>query len=51
MRKWWRHSIRCFIGGHDMHIQGEPGRIFLRCFFCGFESAGIEVRKPSEAVN
>lgn len=51
MRKWWKHSIRCLLTGHDMHIKGEAGRMFLECYFCSFQSKGVQVCKPSEAVN
>jgi hypothetical protein len=33
-------SAVCGLHGHDLLLQFEPGRIFLRCTSCGHESPG-----------
>jgi hypothetical protein len=37
-----RHLV-CGVQGHDTVIQGEHGRMFLRCLSCGHETPGWEL--------
>ena len=34
------HRGLCAIGGHDLFLHFEPGRLSLRCVDCGWESSG-----------
>lgn len=36
----WLHRFSCGLGGHDMLLQFEPGRLSLRCANCGQETPG-----------
>ena len=39
------HAI-CGVRGHDMRLQFEPDRLFLRCARCGHASPGWEIGPP-----
>jgi hypothetical protein len=36
----WLRKFSCGLGGHDMLLQFEPGRLSLRCANCGQETPG-----------
>jgi hypothetical protein len=36
----WLRRFRCGLGGHDMLLQFEPGRLSLRCANCGQQTPG-----------
>ena len=39
----WLRRFRCGLGGHDMLLQFQPGRLSLRCARCGQQTPGWNV--------
>ena len=39
----WLRRFRCGLGGHDMLLRFEPGRLSLRCHSCGQQTPGWEL--------
>jgi hypothetical protein len=44
----WVRRFICLIRGHEDYLQFEPGRLYLQCISCGYESPGwtIDIQRP-----
>jgi len=40
------HRGLCALGGHDLFLHYEPGRLSLQCVDCGWESSGWTIERP-----
>jgi hypothetical protein len=43
----WLRRARCGLGGHDMLMRFEPGRLSLRCSSCGEQTPGWAIGRAA----
>ena len=37
----------CGLGGHELLLHAEPGKLSLRCMSCAYETPGWAIKEPN----